>query len=171
VLRAASSFFWMKLGLAMRMSDMLSTTEPALLSRDAFSSAACRSRELAMTLAPPVDGEVRMMTTSLPPALLSGDRPSTSAGRLRPDGKALPEEPAPPAEIYTEEPTPVPAATPAVRKGNAVTGILLKLTSLATLGLAGYWIYQNPTADLIQLGLVVLGGLGAALVEWHVSDL
>ena len=40
MLRAASSFFWMKLGLAMRMSDMLSTTEPALLSRDAFSSAA-----------------------------------------------------------------------------------------------------------------------------------
>ena len=81
-----------------------------------------------------------------------------------------PEEPASPAEIYADEPTPPPPPPPA-RKKNAVTGLLLKLTSLATLGLAGYWIYQNPTADVMQLGLVVVAGLGAALLEWHVSDL
>jgi len=81
-----------------------------------------------------------------------------------------PEEPAAPAEIYADEPTPPPPPPPARRK-NVVTGLLLKLTSLATLGLAGYWIYQNPTADVMQLGLVVVAGLGAALLEWHVSDL
>jgi len=85
-----------------------------------------------------------------------------------------PEEPAPASSVYDldePEPAPAPAAPPARRRGSGVTGLLLKLTSLATLGLAGYWIYQNPTADVMQLGLVVVAGLGAALLEWHVSDL
>jgi len=83
-----------------------------------------------------------------------------------------PEEPAPAAAVYDdlEEPAPAPAPV-APRRGNRVTGLLLKLTSLATLGLAGYWIYQNPMADVMQLGLVVVAGLGAALLEWHVSDI
>jgi len=80
-----------------------------------------------------------------------------------------PEEPGRPEPAYALDETPPAPAPP--RRGNGVTGILLKLTSLATLGLAGYWIYQNPTADVMQLGLVVVAGLGAALLEWHVSDL
>jgi len=79
-----------------------------------------------------------------------------------------PEEPTPAAAYDLDEP---PAPPPAPKRGSSVTGLLLKLTSLATLGLAGYWIYQNPTADVMQLGLVVVAGLGAALLEWHVSDL
>ncbi|WP_456411039.1 hypothetical protein [Oceanithermus sp.] len=79
-----------------------------------------------------------------------------------------PEEPVAPAEAYaTNEPT---AAAPAARK-SGVTGLLLKLTSVATFALAAYWIYINPTADPMTLGFVALGGLGAALVEWHVSNL
>ncbi len=79
-----------------------------------------------------------------------------------------PEEPVAPAEAYaTDEPA---AAAPAARK-SGVTGLLLKLTSVATFALAAYWIYANPTADPMTLGFVALGGLGAALVEWHVSNL
>jgi len=80
-----------------------------------------------------------------------------------------PEEPAPAAAVYDFDAPAPPAAAP--RRGNGVTGLLLKLTSLATLALAGYWVYQNPAADIMQLGLAVVAGLGAALLEWHVSDL
>ncbi len=79
-----------------------------------------------------------------------------------------PEEPVAPAEAYaTDEPA---AAAPAARK-SGVTRLLLKLTSVATFALTAYWIYANPTADPVTLGFVALGGLGAALVEWHVSNL
>ncbi|WP_457628008.1 hypothetical protein [Oceanithermus sp.] len=79
-----------------------------------------------------------------------------------------PEEPVAPAEAYaTDEPA---AAAPAARK-SGVTGLLLKLTSVATFALAAYWIYANPTADPMTLGFVALGGLGVVLVEWHVSNL
>jgi len=80
-----------------------------------------------------------------------------------------PEEPAPPAAAaYLPE---APVAPPPPRPRSGVTGLLLKLTSLATFALTAYWIYANPAADPMTLGFVALGGLGAALLEWHVSNL
>ncbi|WP_457638499.1 hypothetical protein [Oceanithermus sp.] len=82
-----------------------------------------------------------------------------------------PEEPGKPAPAYALDEAPPPPPPPPPRRGGGVTSILLKLTSLATLGLTGYWIYQNPMADVMQIGLAAVAGLGAALLEWHVSDL
>jgi len=80
-----------------------------------------------------------------------------------------PEEPGPPTITYDlDEPEPPP---PPPRRGRAITGWLLKITSLATLAAGGYWVYQNPTADVAQITLVAIAALGGALLEWHVSDL
>ncbi len=83
-----------------------------------------------------------------------------------------PEEPLAAADVYaSDEVLPPEEPSPAAKKGGGVTGLLLKLTSLATIGYAGYWIYSNQSADVMTLVEVALVGLGAALVEWHVSNL
>jgi len=108
-------------------------------------------------------------------------RPAPAPEKVTSDPVTLDEELdlPPPISPPEELRRPVPAYNlnepahqpPAARRGNAVTGTLLKITSIATLALAGFWAYQNPITDLTQFGLVLVAGLGAALLEWHVSDL
>jgi len=90
----------------------------------------------------------------------------TSAPVNSPAAGAPPSRPTRPAEIYSTE----PAVAPPKRRGG-LSGGLLKLFSLATLGATGYWIYTNPTADLSYLIFTGVLGLGVALVEWHASNL
>ena len=93
------------------------------------------------------------------------ERPVTLEEELPPP-ITPPEEPAPAAEIYRTD----PEAGPVRRTGGPMSA-LLKLFSLGTLAAAGYWIYMNPTADPAYLIFVGVLGLGAALVEWHASNL
>lgn len=119
--------------------------------------------------APPPPPPVEEAPVAAPPEKTTSEPVTLDEEPDLPPPITPPEEPGPPTPAYDLDesvPPPVP-----VRRGNGVTGLLLKLTSLASLGLAGYWVYQNPNADVMQLGLAVVAGLGAALLEWHVSDL
>jgi len=138
--------------------------------------------------APPTTEAEAAPEPEVEPAATPPSAPAGESGVISPSPEKTTSEPVtldeepdlPPPITPPEEPSALPPAykldeTPSVpapqRRGNGITSLLLKLTSLATLGLAGYWVYQNPTADIMQLGLVVVAGLGAALLEWHVSDL